>query len=213
MSRGEIVEAGATRRIFAAPAHSYTRHLLAAEPRPMPRAPRADAPIVLEADDVRVWFPIRRGAAATHGRPHQGGRRREPDRARGPDGRRGGRERLGQDHARPGAAAAAAGAGPDPRGRARDPGALRAGGAAAAARDAGGLPGSVRCAVAAHVDRADRGRRPRRARHRRHAGRATRRSSTRRCARWASIPRSATAIPTSSPAASASASPSPAPWS
>ena len=27
----------------------------------MARAPRADAPIVLEAHDVRVWFPIRRG--------------------------------------------------------------------------------------------------------------------------------------------------------
>ena len=61
MSRGEIVEAGATRRIFAAPTHSYTQHLLAAEPRPMPRTARADSPIVLEAGDVRVWFPIRRG--------------------------------------------------------------------------------------------------------------------------------------------------------
>jgi microcin C transport system ATP-binding protein len=61
MSRGEIVEAGVTRQIFEAPVHPYTRHLLAAEPRPMARAPRADAPIVLDAHDVRVWFPIRRG--------------------------------------------------------------------------------------------------------------------------------------------------------
>src|SRR5262245_29295504 len=61
MSRGEVVESGATGEIFAAPAHPYTRHLLAAEPRPMPRAGRVDAPIVLEAGDVRVWFPIRRG--------------------------------------------------------------------------------------------------------------------------------------------------------
>jgi microcin C transport system ATP-binding protein len=61
MSRGEIVEAGVTRQIFEAPAHAYTRHLLAAEPRPMARAPRADAPIVLDAHDLRVWFPIRRG--------------------------------------------------------------------------------------------------------------------------------------------------------
>jgi len=61
MSRGEIVEAGVTRQIFEAPVHPYTRHLLAAEPRPMARAPRADAPIVLDAHDVRVWFAIRRG--------------------------------------------------------------------------------------------------------------------------------------------------------
>jgi microcin C transport system ATP-binding protein len=61
MSAGEIVEAGATREIFDAPRHPYTQHLLAAEPRPMARAPRGDAPVVLAAEDVRVWFPIRRG--------------------------------------------------------------------------------------------------------------------------------------------------------
>ncbi|PYO52283.1 MAG: microcin ABC transporter ATP-binding protein [Candidatus Rokuibacteriota bacterium] len=61
MSAGEIVEAGAARTIFESPRHPYTRRLLAAEPRPMARAPRADAPVVMEAQDVRVWFPIRRG--------------------------------------------------------------------------------------------------------------------------------------------------------
>jgi len=61
MSAGEIVEAGATRAIFDAPRHPYTQRLLAAEPRPMARAPRADAPVLLQAEDVRVWFPIRRG--------------------------------------------------------------------------------------------------------------------------------------------------------
>jgi microcin C transport system ATP-binding protein len=61
MSAGEIVEAGATSAIFDAPRHPYTQRLLAAEPRPMARAPRADAPVVLQAEDVRVWFPIRRG--------------------------------------------------------------------------------------------------------------------------------------------------------
>jgi microcin C transport system ATP-binding protein len=61
MSAGEIVEAGTAREIFESPRHAYTRRLLAAEPRPMPRAPRADAPVVMEAQDIRVWFPIRRG--------------------------------------------------------------------------------------------------------------------------------------------------------
>jgi microcin C transport system ATP-binding protein len=61
MSAGEIVEAGTAREIFESPRHAYTRRLLAAEPRPMPRAPRADAPVVMDAQDIRVWFPIRRG--------------------------------------------------------------------------------------------------------------------------------------------------------
>jgi microcin C transport system ATP-binding protein len=61
MSAGEIVETGTTREIFESPQHPYTRRLLAAEPRPMTRTPRADAPVVMEAQDLRVWFPIRRG--------------------------------------------------------------------------------------------------------------------------------------------------------
>jgi len=61
MSAGEIVEAGAAREVFESPRHPYTRRLLAAEPRPMARTPRTDAPAVMEAQDVRVWFPIRRG--------------------------------------------------------------------------------------------------------------------------------------------------------
>mgnify|MGYP001093764362 CR=1 FL=1 len=54
MTAGEIVERGPTARIFAAPQHAYTRHLLAAEPRGAP--PPADA-----AAPVRVWFPIKAG--------------------------------------------------------------------------------------------------------------------------------------------------------
>jgi microcin C transport system ATP-binding protein len=61
MREGAIVEAGAVLEVFERPRHPYTQRLLAAEPRPMARTPRADAAVVVEAEDVRVWFPVRRG--------------------------------------------------------------------------------------------------------------------------------------------------------
>jgi microcin C transport system ATP-binding protein len=60
MTQGEIVEQGPVARIFEAPHHPYTKHLLASEPRGRPVA-RMDAPVVLEARDVKVHFPIQRG--------------------------------------------------------------------------------------------------------------------------------------------------------
>jgi microcin C transport system ATP-binding protein len=61
MTQGEIVEQGTTQDIFTAPKHAYTRHLLASEPKGAPPAYDAKAPTILEAKDLRVWFPIRRG--------------------------------------------------------------------------------------------------------------------------------------------------------
>jgi microcin C transport system ATP-binding protein len=68
MTAGEIVEAGQTARIFAQPRQAYTRRLLAAEPKG--RAAPADpaAPELIEGQDVKVWFPIRRGVLRRVGR-------------------------------------------------------------------------------------------------------------------------------------------------
>jgi microcin C transport system ATP-binding protein len=61
MQHGEIVEAGDTESVFAAPAHDYTRRLLEAEPKGTKSAPDDDAPVVMQGDDVKVWFPIKKG--------------------------------------------------------------------------------------------------------------------------------------------------------
>ena len=61
MYRGKIVETGPTTRIFAEPSHDYTKHLLAAEPKGRPPAANANAPVVMEAKDLKVWFPIKTG--------------------------------------------------------------------------------------------------------------------------------------------------------
>jgi microcin C transport system ATP-binding protein len=61
MTGGEIVERGTAREIFEHPRHPYTKHLLASEPKGQPPEADAKAPTILEAKDLRVWFPIRRG--------------------------------------------------------------------------------------------------------------------------------------------------------
>ncbi|MGV6874408.1 ABC transporter ATP-binding protein [Pseudochelatococcus sp. B33] len=61
MTGGEIVETGPVAEVFDHPQHAYTKKLLAAEPKGEPRPVAADAPVVMEAGPVKVWFPIKTG--------------------------------------------------------------------------------------------------------------------------------------------------------
>ncbi|MHA1164131.1 MAG: ABC transporter ATP-binding protein [Alphaproteobacteria bacterium] len=61
MNNGEIVEQGETEQIFKSPKHPYTKHLLGAEPKGEPPKANEKAPVVVETDDLKVWFPVKRG--------------------------------------------------------------------------------------------------------------------------------------------------------
>jgi microcin C transport system ATP-binding protein len=61
MRNGDIVETGQAEDVFTNPKHPYTRHLLEAEPKGQPPTTDLTRPVVVETDNLKVWFPIKHG--------------------------------------------------------------------------------------------------------------------------------------------------------
>ncbi|MCB1777869.1 MAG: ABC transporter ATP-binding protein, partial [Candidatus Competibacteraceae bacterium] len=61
MQAGRVVETGSVTDIFNNPQHAYTRQLLAAEPKGDPPPESDDASVVMAGDQLKVWFPLKRG--------------------------------------------------------------------------------------------------------------------------------------------------------
>jgi len=60
MNHGKVVEDGDAKTVFENPSHEYTRHLLDAEPKGRPD-PAVGGESILKGEDVKVWYPIKRG--------------------------------------------------------------------------------------------------------------------------------------------------------
>ncbi|TBV00049.1 ABC transporter ATP-binding protein [Stutzerimonas kirkiae] len=60
MQRGRVVEEADCETLFESPRHPYTRELLEADPSGAP-VEVENAPPMLQARDLRIWFPIRKG--------------------------------------------------------------------------------------------------------------------------------------------------------
>jgi oligopeptide transport system ATP-binding protein len=66
MQEGVVVEEGRVEAIFDSPQHNYTRLLLRAEPEGTKRPPAEDAPVLLDANGIRVTFTVKRGWISRH---------------------------------------------------------------------------------------------------------------------------------------------------
>ena len=61
MTQGEIVETNMTETIFVEPQHAYTKQLIVSEPSGEPVPISASAPLNVSVNDLKVWFPIKKG--------------------------------------------------------------------------------------------------------------------------------------------------------
>ncbi|WP_407297285.1 ABC transporter ATP-binding protein [Stutzerimonas zhaodongensis] len=61
MQSGSVVEQAPCEQLFRTPQHPYTRELLAAEPSGGPVPVTSSSDTLLEVNDLRVWFPIKKG--------------------------------------------------------------------------------------------------------------------------------------------------------
>jgi len=61
MQKGAVVENGPVNQVFDHPQHAYTRQLIEAEPKGTPPVIDNKAPIVVETDNLKVYFPIKAG--------------------------------------------------------------------------------------------------------------------------------------------------------
>ena len=61
MQKGRVVDAGPVKEVFTNPTSDYTKMLLAAEPKGSAPPLDLSAPEVLRVENLKVWFPIKRG--------------------------------------------------------------------------------------------------------------------------------------------------------
>jgi microcin C transport system ATP-binding protein len=61
MYEGEIVETGKSDDIFANPQHAYTNLLMKSDPGGEPGPADSQADTIVETDNLKVWFPIKKG--------------------------------------------------------------------------------------------------------------------------------------------------------
>ncbi|PKM05422.1 MAG: microcin ABC transporter ATP-binding protein [Gammaproteobacteria bacterium HGW-Gammaproteobacteria-6] len=61
MYQGCVVEENDCASLFSNPQHEYTQRLIAADPSGDPVSTDSQAPVIMRAEQLRVWFPIRKG--------------------------------------------------------------------------------------------------------------------------------------------------------